>query len=193
MKSLCVFCGSSVGDDPDFLKAAIALGKTLAETGTTLVYGGANRGLMGAIADSALKNGGKVIGVLPRFLEGKEVAHKNLTELILCDSMHERKTQMFERSQGFIAMPGGFGTLEEISEILTWQQLGLHKFPIGFLNVNGFFHHLKMFFAEMEKKKLLKTENLQMALFADGIFELLEIMKNYQAPEVPKWISKSTS
>src|SRR5258708_1188687 len=125
MKSLCVFCGSSVGDDPDFLKTAIALGKTLAETETTLVYGGANRGLMGAIADSALKNGGKVIGVLPRFLEGKEVAHKNLTELILCDSMHERKTQMFERSQGFIAMPGGFGTLEEISEILTWQQLGL--------------------------------------------------------------------
>ena len=90
-------------------------------------------------------------------------------------------------------MPGGFGTLEEISEILTWQQLGLHKFPIGFLNVNGFFHHLKLFFEEMEKKKLLKTENLQMALFADGIFELLEIMKNYQAPEVPKWISKSTS
>jgi uncharacterized protein (TIGR00730 family) len=139
MKSICVFCGSSNGDDPQFIETARNLGKALAESGITLVYGGANVGLMGAVADASLDSGGSVIGALPQFLQGKEIAHTGLTELILCETMHQRKTKMFELSQGFIALPGGFGTLEEVVEILTWQQLGLHKYPVGFLNVNGFF------------------------------------------------------
>src|SRR4051812_45956194 len=128
MKSVAVFCGSSQGNDPQFTEAAQSLGRTLAEKNITLIYGGAAVGLMGTIANAVLQHKGKVIGVLPRFfLSGKEVPHHHLTELILCDSMHERKTKMFELSEGFIAMPGGFGTLEEVSEILTWQQLGLHQ------------------------------------------------------------------
>lgn len=191
MKSVCVFCGSSFGSDPQFIESAKAVGKLLAENNITLIYGGANVGLMGAVADSALEYGGRVIGVLPKFLRGKEIAHAHLTELILCESMHERKTKMFELSEGFIALPGGFGTLEEISEILTWQQLGLHQYPIVFLNVNGFYSHLDNLFGEMESKKLLKPENRSMALFHNDISTLLNVMKDYQAPEVTKWINKS--
>lgn len=193
MKSLCVFCGSSFGDNPAFLQAARSLGRQLAEKEINLVYGGANVGLMGAVADSCLESGGKVVGVLPRFLQGKEIAHTNLTELIICETMHERKTKMFELSQGFIALPGGFGTLEEVVEILTWQQLGLHKWPVGFLNVDGFFDHLQMFFDEMERTKLLKPENKKMALFEGRVSDLLLTMDSYCAPEVTKWISKSSS
>jgi len=193
MKTICVFCGSSSGIDPDFIKAAINLGETLAESQVTLVYGGAAAGLMGVIANAVLEKGGKVIGVIPKFLASKEVAHKNLTELILVESMHERKMKMFELSEGFIAMPGGFGTLEEVSEMLTWQQLGLHRYPIGLLNINGYFSHLKLFFEEMEKKKLLKLVDMKMALFEDSIPKLLESMSNYQAPDIAKVMSKATS
>ncbi|MCB0327968.1 MAG: TIGR00730 family Rossman fold protein [Bdellovibrionales bacterium] len=191
MKSICVFCGSNLGNSVHFSEGARALGKRLAEEGITLIYGGANIGLMGTIADAALKSGGRVIGVLPRFLQDKEIAHAGLSELILCETMHERKTRMFELAQGFIAMPGGFGTLEEIIEILTWQQLGLHKYPVGFLNIDGFFHSLQNFFDQMENVSLLKPENKKMALFADTVEGLLQSMKSYRAPEVSKWISKS--
>ncbi len=193
MKSLCVFCGSSFGSDPTFVEVARTLGRSLADQKVTLVYGGANVGLMGTVADSALEHGGQVIGVLPKFLQGKEIAHTGLTELILCDTMHERKTKMFELSKGFVALPGGFGTLEEIIEILTWQQLGLHKFPVGFLNANGFYNHLRALFDEMERTKLLKSENKSMALFDDHTDSLLKRMKTYKAPEVSKWISKASS
>lgn len=191
MKSICVFCGSNLGNSVRFSEGARILGKRLAEEGITLIYGGANIGLMGAIADAALESGGSVIGVLPKFLQDKEIAHTGLTELILCETMHERKTRMFELAQGFIAMPGGFGTLEEIIEILTWQQLGLHKYPVGFLNIEGFFHSLQNFFDQMESVSLLKPENKKMALFEDTVEGLLQSMKSYRAPEVSKWISKS--
>jgi uncharacterized protein (TIGR00730 family) len=193
MKSLCVFCGSSSGSDPAFIEAARLLGRTLAENQITLVYGGSNVGLMGAVADAALEHNGKVIGVLPKFLQGKEIAHNGLTELILCETMHERKTKMFERSEGFIALPGGFGTLEEVVEILTWQQLGLHKFPIAFLNVNGYYDHLRQFFNVMESQKLLKTENRNMALFGDTVIDVLDQMKSYKPINVDKWVGKTTT
>lgn len=191
MKSLCVFCGSSSGNNPEFIRSAQLLGQYLAENGITLIYGGANVGIMGAIADSTLENGGSVKGVLPKFLQGKEIAHTGLTELIICETMHERKIKMFELSQGFVALPGGFGTLEEVVEILTWQQLGFHKYPVGFLNIGGFFDHLRMFFDEMERTRLLKAENKKMALFGSSVLDLLNTMKSYKAPEVTKWISNS--
>ncbi|MBK7844448.1 MAG: TIGR00730 family Rossman fold protein [Bdellovibrionales bacterium] len=192
MKSLCIFCGSSSGNNPDFLKSARSLGQYLAENRITLIYGGANVGIMGVVADSTLESGGSVIGVLPKFLQGKEIAHTGLTELILCETMHERKMKMFELSHGFIALPGGFGTLEEVVEILTWQQLGFHKYPVGFLNIGGFFNHLKMFFDEMERTRLLRAENKKMALFGSSVPDLLKTMKSYKAPEVTKWISSSS-
>lgn len=188
MKSLCVFCGSSSGNNPEFLNAARLLGQFLADENIRLIYGGANVGLMGVVADSVLENGGSVTGVIPQFLKGKEIAHTRLSELILCETMHERKTKMFELSQGFIAMPGGFGTLEEVVEVLTWQQLGLHKYPVGFLNIGGFFDYLSMFFDEMERKELLKAENKNMALFRSSVPDLLNTMKSYKAPQVTKWI-----
>lgn len=193
MKSICVFCGSTPGNDPQFLTTARLLGKTLAEEKITLVYGGANVGLMGAVADAAMENGGRVIGVLPHFLQRKEVAHREITELILCETMHERKTKMFELSEGFIALPGGFGTLEEVVEILTWGQLGLHRHPTAFLNVNGYYDSLKALFNHMEQKELLKSENNQMALFGNSVEDVLKKMKNYKAPAVSKWITTSST
>jgi uncharacterized protein (TIGR00730 family) len=193
MKSLCVYCGSSLGDDPSFASMARLLGYTIAKSEITLVYGGANVGLMGTVADSVLDHGGKVIGVLPKFLVEKEIAHTGLTELILCETMHERKTKLFELSQGFIALPGGFGTLEEIFEVLTWQQLGLHKFPIAFLNINGFFDHLRSLFDEMECKKLLKPQHKNMVIFGNEVPAVLDKMRGYRGPEVAKWISEATT
>lgn len=190
MKSICVFCGSSFGSDSKFKEEAETLGDRIAKSGRTLVYGGAKVGLMGVVANAVLKGGGKVIGVLPHFLSAKEIAHKGLTELIFCESMHERKTKVFELSEGFIALPGGFGTLEEISEILTWQQLGLHTYPVAFLNTNGYYNDIFNQFRKMQTSGLLKPENRQMALFADDIDSLLAAMESYKAPSVAKWITK---
>lgn len=190
MKSICVFCGSSSGNHPDFIDSGKKLGQVLAENKIALVYGGSNGGIMGAVADSVLEHGGQAIGVLPKFLQAKEIAHKGLSEFHLCETMHERKTKMFELSEGFIALPGGFGTLEEIVEILTWGQLGLHKHPMIFLNLNGYYDHLKKQFEVMEQSQLLKPENRSMALFVNTVDELLPAMRAYQAPNVSKWISK---
>ncbi len=140
--AICVFCGSRPGKDPRYLQAAEYLGHLLASEGIELVYGGATSGLMGAVADSVLEKGGKVIGVLPEFLSHKEIAHKQLTELILVPTMHERKLLMYEKSFAFIALPGGIGTLEELVEVTSWNQLGVISKPIGLLNVNGFFDPL---------------------------------------------------
>lgn len=142
MRALCVFCGSSPGVQPIFMTTARALGASLARRGIALVYGGARVGLMGAVADGALMAGGAVIGVLPRFLGDREIAHLGLTELIHVDSMHERKAAMAARSDGFVALPGGFGTLEELFEVLTWSQLNLHRKPCGIVNVDNFFDPL---------------------------------------------------
>lgn len=193
MKSVTVFCGSSFGNDAAFEATAEELGYALADKKIKLIYGGAKVGLMGTVADAELERGGEVIGLLPKLLMTKEIAHEGLTELILCESMHERKTKMFERSEGFVALPGGFGTLEEIIEILTWAQLGLHKYPMCFLNVNGYYDHLNHLFQQMEDSKLLKPENRQMAMFATSVAELFEKMNNYDPPVVGKWITKEQS
>ncbi|AOC95983.1 LOG family protein YvdD [Flavobacterium anhuiense] len=190
MKRITVFCASSFGTEKIYEEQAIALGRTLAEQNIELVYGGANVGLMGAVADGALHAGGKVIGVLPNFLRSKEIAHLGLTELILVESMHERKTKMNDLCDGVIALPGGFGTLEELFEMLTWAQLGLHKKPIAILNVNGFYDSLIALLQTMTEKGLLKEVNREMLLVSDNIDDLLDKMKNYVAPTVGKWIDK---
>lgn len=193
MKSITVFCASSPGFDPVYYDAAFALGQLLAERNTALVYGGAKVGLMGAVADGALSRQGKVIGVLPHFLRTKEIAHEGLSELILVESMHERKTRMHELSDGVIALPGGFGTLEELFEILTWAQLGLHSKPIGLLNVDGFYDSLSALLQTMTDKGLLKEENRQMLLVNHDAPALLQQMSDYTAPVVGKWLSEETT
>ena len=190
MKRITVFCGSSFGTDEIYKEQATLLGKTLAKQNIELVYGGANVGLMGAVADGILNEGGKAIGVLPDFLRSKEIAHLGLTELILVESMHERKTKMNDLCDGVIALPGGFGTLEELFEMLTWAQLGLHKKPIAILNINGFYDSLIELTEVMVTKGLLKDVNQQMLLVSDNIDDLLDQMKNYVAPAVGKWIEK---
>ncbi|WP_343694921.1 TIGR00730 family Rossman fold protein [Flavobacterium sp.] len=193
MKNITVFCGSSFGTEEIYKEQAELLGKTLAKQNIGLVYGGANVGLMGAVADGALSENGTVIGVLPNFLRSKEIAHQGLTELILVESMHERKTKMSELCDGVIALPGGFGTLEELFEMLTWAQLGLHKKPIAILNISGFYDSLLELLETMTEKGLLKEVNKNMLLVSDDIDDLLEQMKNYVAPTVGKWIDKKTS
>ncbi len=192
MKRVTVFCGSSFGTDEIYKEKAYLLGQTLAKRHIQVVYGGANVGLMGAVADGALSVGGKVIGVLPQFLRGKEIAHNNLTELIITETMHERKVKMNELSDGVIALPGGYGTLEEFFEMLTWAQLGLHKKPIAILNVNGFYNELESLIQIMVEKGFLKEVNQKMLLINDRINELINMMESYQAPTVGKWITKET-
>ncbi len=189
MKSITVFCGSSFGSDEIYKEQANLLGQTLAKQNIQLIYGGANVGLMGAVADGVLKKGGKAIGVLPHFLQSKEIAHQNLTELILVETMHERKTKMNELCDGVIVLPGGYGTLEEFFEMITWAQLGLHKKPIAILNIDGFYDDLIKLVQTMVDKGFLKQINQEMLLVSDSIDELLEKMRNYQAPTVGKWIS----
>jgi uncharacterized protein (TIGR00730 family) len=190
MKRITVFCGSSSGTEEIYTSQATLLGETLAKRNIELVYGGAKVGLMGAVADGVLNDGGKVIGVLPNFLGSKEIAHPKLTQLILVDTMHERKIKMSDLCDGVIALPGGFGTLDELFEMLTWAQLGLHKKPIAILNVDGYYDALIVFVQTMVDKGLLKEVNQQMLLVSDSIEELLDKMQNYIAPTVGKWINK---
>lgn len=193
MKQVVVFCGSSAGIDALYQQEARRLGMILAQRGIGVVYGGARIGLMGAVADGALAHQGKVTGVIPGFLRTKEVAHEGLTELIIVDSMHERKTRMNELSDGIIALPGGFGTFEELFEMLTWAQLGLHQKPIGLLNLNGFYQDLVLMIQKMVDMGFLKEMNQEMLLVADSIEALLTKMENYIAPAVPKWIDDETT
>lgn len=193
MKRITVFCGSSFGTDEIYKEQATLLGKTLARQDIELVYGGANVGLMGAVADGVLNEGGRAIGVLPNFLRSKEIAHLGLTDLIVVESMHERKTKMNDLCDGVIALPGGFGTLEELFEMLTWGQLGLHKKPIAILNINGFYDSLIELTKVMVEKGLLKAVNQQMLLVSDNIEDLLTQMKNYVPPTTGKWIDKTQS
>ncbi|MGA9270455.1 MAG: TIGR00730 family Rossman fold protein [Lutimonas sp.] len=188
MKRITVFCGSSSGTEKEFETKATELGRKLAAKNIGLVYGGAKVGLMGALADGALEGSGTVIGVLPVFLKAKEIAHEALTELILVDTLHERKTKMNELSDGVIALPGGFGTLEEYFEMLTWGQLGLHEKPMGILNVNGYYDELISFIDTMVQRGLLKDVNRKMVLISDDMDDLLAKMIAYKAPVGGKWI-----
>jgi len=188
MKRITVFCGSSMGNRDVFKNKAIRLGKAMVQRNIELVYGGAKVGIMGTIADAVLQEGGKVTGVLPRFLQAKELAHEGLTELVLVDSMHERKTKMNELSDGVLALPGGFGTLEELFEMLTWGQLGLHKKPVAILNVSGFYDSLSQLTQVMVDNGFLKPLNRDMLLVDENIDALLDKMESYRAPEIIKWL-----
>ncbi|MBK8501227.1 MAG: TIGR00730 family Rossman fold protein [Saprospiraceae bacterium] len=192
MNRIAVFCGSSLGNEDQYSNQASLLGKTLASLGIGLVYGGGKVGLMGAVADGALSRKGEVIGVLPNFLRPREFAHEGLTELILVDSMHERKTKMFQLCDGFIALPGGFGTLEELFEMITWAQLGLHQKPVGLLNIDGFYNALIELLNIMVDRGFLKDINRKMLLVNDDIDDLLQAMTVYVAPKVLKWIDQKT-
>ncbi len=189
LDSICVFCGSSPGNDPKLLAEAEQLGKTLAIQQIKLVYGGAKIGVMGAVANGVLKNNGSAIGVIPDFLKKKEVVHLGLTELITTRNMHERKLQMHELSDGFVTLPGGFGTLEELFEIITWAQLGLHQKPIGLLNINGFYDHLLVMLQNMVDTQLLKPENMELLIVDSSINKLLEKMYKFEPSNTPKWLN----
>ncbi|MCK0109170.1 TIGR00730 family Rossman fold protein [Flavobacteriaceae bacterium S0825] len=188
LKAIAVFCASSEGNDTKIISEAETLGKTLANENITLVYGAAKIGIMGKIAQASLDNHGKVIGVIPEFLKLKEVVHLGLTELITTDNMHERKLKMHELSDGFITLPGGFGTLEELFEIITWAQLGLHQKPIGLLNINGFYNDLISMLETMVAKGLLKMANFKLLIVEDDINRLLDKMRHYKRQPVPKWL-----
>lgn len=186
MNSITVFCGSSTGNEAQFKEQAYQLGKTLAIHNIGLIYGGAGIGLMGAVANGTLEHGGTVTGVLPRFLQNKEIAHAGLTELILVDTMHERKQKMNDLSDGVIALPGGYGTLEELFEMLTWAQLSLHEKPIGILNIDGFYDELIAMIDKMVRKGFLKQEYKEMIIASADIDQLIGQMQNYQVPS-EKW------
>lgn len=192
IKRISVFCGSSSGSNPLYVNAAYDLGEKLGQKKITLVYGGANIGLMGAVANGVLDNKGEVIGVLPHHLKEKEIAHDKLTQLILVETMHERKKIMEDLSDAVIALPGGYGTLEELFEMLTWAQLGLHKKPIALLNLNGFYDSLLKLLKNMVDQGFLKSVNLDMLLVSEDVNELLEKINNFNPSErlVEKWIGK---
>ena len=190
MNSIAVFCGSSEGNDPKIISEAYALGKTLAQQNTTLVYGAAKIGIMGKVAQGAIDNGGDVIGVIPVFLKTKEIVHTELTELITTDNMHDRKILMYEKSDGFMIIPGGFGTMDEFFEITTWGQLGLHTKPIGILNTNGYYDALIAQCKTMVKRGFLKQENFDAVVVDDTIDGLLYKMNNYKPLPAPKWLNK---
>jgi len=190
MQHVCVFCGSSPGNRPVYLDAAHQTGMALVQRGIGLVYGGAQLGLMGRIADTVIEQGGNVIGVMPEHLSIKEVLHPNLPDLRIVDSMHTRKALMAELSDAFIAMPGGLGTLEELCEILTWGQLGLHRKPCGLLNVAGFFDPLLALFDHAVAEGFLRPAHRSLVLVAATPEALLDKLASYEAPSLPKWIER---
>lgn len=189
ISSVCVYCGSSAGRRPVYLEAARALAAALVQRGIRLVYGGARVGLMGALADAALERGGTVTGVIPRALAGKEIAHDGLSELIVTESMHARKTIMAERSDACIALPGGIGTFEELFEAWTWTQLGYHRKPCGLLNAGGYFDTLIQFLDHSVAEAFMRQTHRDILLVDPDADSLLDRLEAHELPEVPKWIS----
>ncbi|TQR21741.1 TIGR00730 family Rossman fold protein [Psychrobacillus vulpis] len=184
MKSIAVFCGSSNGASEAYREGAILLGKELARRNITLVYGGASVGIMGIVADTVLQEGGKVIGVIPALLEEREISHKHLTELIVLNSMHERKSKMMELADGFIALPGGPGTLEEFFEVFTWSQIGLHQKPCGILNINHYYDLLIALFDHMQDEQFLQAQYRNTLLVDTDVTGLLEKFLTYTPPVI---------
>jgi len=191
MKNICVYCGANPGRQEAYSGAARDLAKALVDRDLGLVYGGASVGIMGLIADAVLQLGGRVVGVMPEALVRKEIAHKRLTELHVTQSMHERKNLMAELSDGFIAMPGGIGTLEEIFEIWTWAQLGFHAKPCGLLNVVGYFDSLTTFLDHAVTEQFVKKPHRSMLIVDHEPEALLDRFARYEAPSVPKWVDKA--
>ena len=190
LKSLCVYCGSSPGLCDAYVQSAEAFGQLLAAEGITLVYGGGKVGLMGAVADGALRAGGKVIGVIPDLLVAREVAHMGLTTLHRVGSMHERKLKMAELADGFVALPGGAGTIDEIFEVFTWSQLGMHSKPCAFLDVEGYYALLFQFLDHMAEQRFIKREHLASLIRAEDASELLIKLRDYTPVRVDKWMDR---
>jgi len=188
MKSVCVFCGGNPGRNPAYLEAARAFGEQLARNGLELVYGGAQVGLMGAVADATLVHGGEVFGVIPEFIAAREIAHLGVTKLEVVSSMHERKAKMAARADAFVALPGGYGTLDEIFEILTWSQLGLHRKPCAVLNVAGYFDGLLTFLDHAAEEQLLRPEYRAMLLVESDPARLVARLRDHQPPVVEVWL-----
>jgi uncharacterized protein (TIGR00730 family) len=190
-RRICVFCGSSSGARQCYLAAATSLAKLLVARGISIVYGGSKVGLMGALADAALDAGGEVIGVIPRALIAKEVAHRRLSDLRVTESMHERKALMAELSDAFIALPGGYGTFEEFCEVLTWTQLGLQLKPCGILNVEGYYDHLLRLFDHAVAEQFLKPAHRQMVVADSDPESLIHRLLEQEVPQVDKWIGRA--
>ena len=193
MKRVCVFSGSSPGADLAYRAAATDLGHALADRGIEVVYGGAHVGLMGTVADAALEAGGHVIGVIPQSLVDREIAHPGLSDLRVVDSMHERKAVMAELADAFVALPGGVGTLEELFEVYTWNQLGLHAKPLGLFNVRGYFDGLARFLDHAVAERFVTPKHRAMLLVSEDLDELIDGLDGWQAPRQPKWIDRAQS
>ena len=191
MKRVCVFCGANEGSRPVYREQAIALGENLLRAKLGLVYGGSNVGLMGIIADTVLEGGGEVIGVIPQALVSKEVAHRGLSDLRVVGSMHERKALMVDLSDGFIALPGGYGTFDELCEVLSWAQLGLHQKPVGVLNIAGYFDRLLAMLDHAAAERFLRPEHRRVLLEGSTSEALLDSMREYVAVDVKKWITRA--
>lgn len=192
LKALCVYCGSSSGSRAEYATLARTFGEALARRGIALVYGGGKVGLMGIVADAVLAGGGTVIGVIPRQLVEKEVAHTGLTEMHVVETMHERKTRMYELSQAFVALPGGFGTLDEMFEMLTWAQLGLHQWPCAFLDTQGYYQGLQQTMQHMVDEQFVRSAQLDGIWFGQDIAALFAWITDYQPSYTPKWINASS-
>ncbi|MFN8530037.1 MAG: TIGR00730 family Rossman fold protein [Anaerolineae bacterium] len=189
-KRVCVFCGSADGVKPQYRAAAHDLGVAMAERGWTLIYGGGKVGLMGAVADAMLKNGGKVVGIIPRALVEREVAHQGLSELHVTDTMHQRKGLMAEWSDAVVTLPGGFGTLDEISELVTWAQLGYHRKPLVLLNVENFFDPFLRYFDHMSDEGFIRPHHRGILVVRPDVPSTIETLETYQPPLVDKWLEK---
>ena len=193
LSALCVFCGSNLGRDPAYAESARRLGRLLAERGVKVIYGGGRVGLMGTLADAALEAGGAVVGVIPHALKRREMAHEGLTDLRVVQTMHERKQLMADLSDGFVALPGGFGTFEEFCEVLTWSQLGLHAKPCGLLNVKRYYAGLLALFDHAVAEQLLQPRNRAMVIAESEPEALLDAMQRYRAPPVERWLTAETT
>jgi uncharacterized protein (TIGR00730 family) len=190
--ALCVNCGSNSGNHSEYTDVAVSLGTEMAKRNISLIYGGGKVGLMGTVADAVLNAGGKAIGVIPRQLVEREVAHKGLTELQVVDTMHQRKTRMFELADAFVALPGGYGTMDEMFEMLTWAQLGLHRYPCAFYNVRGYYTPLRGMMDHMVGEGFVRSEQRENIWFGEGMDAMFDWMSTYQGGYMPKWIDSSS-
>ncbi|EPU3933723.1 TIGR00730 family Rossman fold protein [Morganella morganii] len=184
IKRIAVYCGSAAGASEIYRLEAVKFARILVEQGITLVYGGASVGIMGTVADTVLREGGKAIGVIPALLEGREIAHKNLTELHRVSTMHERKSKMIELADGFVALPGGFGTLEEFAEVFTWSQIGLHQKPVGLMNINNYYDPLLSLISKMTDEQFMQEKYRHMAIVETDGNTLIRRFRDYEAPAV---------
>ena len=192
LKAICLFCGSSPGLDPAFKLAAAELGTTFAHNNIRLIYGGGHVGLMGVAADACLLAGGEVVGVIPRKLMEKEVGHAGLTQMHVVETMHERKALMTQLSDGFIALPGGYGTMDELFEALTWQQLAYHLLPVGMLNVGGFYDHLVSFLDHARDQRMLRDAHRESLIVDTDMTRLIARMQNFVPPNNEKWLDRAS-